>query len=439
MKFSEITKIVESAKNTHLDGVDSDYSKKLEIILNIINTINKTLVIDDVLDLVLENAISLTGTERGFIVLKNSDGNLEFTLGLSSAEGKLKKEDFSISQSVVDDVFITGESKFIESAQTGAENSKSKSIFDLELQTILCSPLTVSGEKIGVIYVDSKYLHKIKVQEITKMFEILAGQAATAIRNAQLYDAQLAANKLLEESNKQLLIAKDEAEKSDRLKSDFLTQMSHEIRTPIHILMSYSNLIKNEIEDDLDSDLKSNFNAIEKAATRIFRTTELILNMSEVSTGTYEYVESEFNLYDTLLDIYDEVKARIDNSRVNFSITNNASNFMLVADKYSVHQIFVQIVDNAIIYTTDGKISITLSNDNTDKIIVTVEDTGIGISEEYYPNIFKSFTQEEQGYSRSYEGNGLGLALVKKYCELNQAEIILKSKKGEGTEVSVIF
>lgn len=439
MKFSEITRLVEEKKNISVKKAENDYSKKLEIILNIVNTINKTLVIEDVLSLVLKNAISLTGTERGFIVLKSAEGNLEFSLGISVSQGELTKNDFSISKSVVDDVFITSESRFIESAQSGWEGDKGQSIFNLELQTILCSPLIVSGEKIGVIYVDSKHLHKVKIQGTTKMFEILAGQAATAIRNAQLYNAQLATNELLEESNKQLLIARDEAERSDKLKSDFLTQMSHEIRTPIHVLMSYSGLIKAEIDDSLDSDLKSKFNTIEKAAERIFRTTELILNMSEVSTGAYEYIESEFNIYDTLLVIYNDLKSRVDDSKINFTIDNRLSNSMLRADKYSVHQIFTQIIDNAVTYTAIGEISIILDTTKDGRTEIIIKDSGIGISEKYYPNLFLPFTQEEQGYSRKYDGNGLGLALVKKYCDLNQAKITISSKKGEGTEVKVLF
>ncbi len=115
MEFSEIAKIVDEARNS-LEYSSYQSSNNLEIILNIVNTINKTLIIDDVLELVLKNAISLSGTERGFIVLKNEHGILKFTLGMDSAERNLSKEEFSISQSVVDDVFITGESKFIESA-----------------------------------------------------------------------------------------------------------------------------------------------------------------------------------------------------------------------------------------------------------------------------------------------------------------------------------
>ncbi|MCF6269833.1 MAG: GAF domain-containing sensor histidine kinase [Melioribacteraceae bacterium] len=439
MEFSEITKIVNETKKS-LENSSNQNSSNLEIILNIVNTINKTLIIDDVLELVLKNAISLTGTERGFIVLKNDEGILEFTLGMNSTEGKLSKEEFSISQSVVDDVFITGESKFIESAQSDNANRKSKSIFMLDLQTILCSPLITSGEKIGVVYVDSKHLHKVKIKEITNMFEILAGQAATAIRNAQLFNGQVAANKSLEESNKQLIIAKEEAEKSDRLKSEFLAQMSHEIRTPIHILMSYSSLILDEIEGKMDEDLRSNFNVIEHAGNRIIRTTELILNMSEITTGTYKYSGSEFDIYDGILkSIFNEYKEKVNSDKLDFNISNDSPSTIISADKYSVHQIFANIIDNAIKYTDEGEISISVKSNSKNRVEVKITDTGIGISKEYMPNIFMPFTQEEQGYSRKYEGNGLGLALVKKYCELNQASIVIKSKKEEGTTVTITF
>lgn len=439
MELSKITNRVKDARRTSLIE-QSSTSKNLDIILNIVNTINKTLIIEDVLALVLKNAISLTGTERGFIVLKNEDGELEYTIGMNSSEKTIPKEEFMVSHSVVDDVFITGESKFIESAQSDIENRKSKSIFILDLQTILCSPLITSGKKIGVIYVDSKHLHKIKIKEITNMFEILAGQAATAIRNAQLYNAQLLANKSLEESNNQLIIAKEEAEKSDRLKSEFLAQMSHEIRTPIHILMSYSSLIQDEIEESIDADMKSNFNAIEHAGKRIIRTTELILNMSEISTGTYEYNESEFDLYNSILvPIYNEYQSKIEESDIKFKISSSVHSGILSADKYSVYHIFNQIVDNAVKYTESGEISISLEDDKEGKLKVVIADTGIGISEDYFPTIYMPFTQEEQGYSRRYEGNGLGLALAKKYCDLNQAKIDIVSKKGTGTSVSVIF
>ena len=202
MKFSEFKSNIDAGLKATLGNEEtSERVKNLEAILNIINTINRSLILEDVLQLVLKNAIRLTNSERGFIVLKNERDELEYKLGLDSKNQELAEESFNVSNSVVKDVFVTGQSIFLEGAQSDTNYDTTKSILRLDLQTILCSPLITDAKKIGVIYVDSKYLQKIKVREITGTFEILAGQAAAAIRNAQLYNGQVAANAALQEAN----------------------------------------------------------------------------------------------------------------------------------------------------------------------------------------------------------------------------------------------
>jgi len=162
--------------------------------------------------------------------------------------------------------------------------------------------------------------------------------------------------------------------------------------------------------------------------------------MSEITTGTYEYSGSEFNVYDGILKtIFNEYKGKVDTDKIEYKITNDASSAIISADKYSVYQIFTNLIDNAIKYTEKGEISVSVNSTNENRVEIKISDTGIGMSDEYMPNLFMPFTQEEQGYSRTYEGNGLGLALVKKYCELNQADIKVESKKDEGTIVTVTF
>ncbi len=119
MKFSEFKKLVDS-KDEQVLVKDQSVAKvkNLEIILDIVNTINQTLILDDVLVLVLKNAIELTNSERGFIVLIDPNGDLEYKLGLDSEGNKLPKEYFSVSTSVVKDVYTSGQSKFIEGAHS---------------------------------------------------------------------------------------------------------------------------------------------------------------------------------------------------------------------------------------------------------------------------------------------------------------------------------
>ena len=138
MKFSEFKKNIDDGiKNTVSDEESSEKVKHLETILNIANTINRSLIIEDVLELVLKNAIRLTNSERGFIVLQNARGNLDFKIGLDSENKPLPENLFHISNTVVEDVFYHGQSIFIEGAQSDATYDPSKSILKLDLQTIL--------------------------------------------------------------------------------------------------------------------------------------------------------------------------------------------------------------------------------------------------------------------------------------------------------------
>ena len=252
MKFSEFKKNIDSGIKSSLDpDLTSEKAKNLEVILNILNSINRSLILEDVLELVLKNAIRLTNSERGFIVLKSHLGKLEFKIGLDANGKELPESLFQISNSVVEDVFYNGQSRFIEGAQSDVTLESSKSILRLDLQTILCSPLMTDGNKIGVIYVDSKHLHRIKEKETTSTFEILAGQAAVAIRNAQLYQNQLTANSALQEANSQLIQAERKA-----LKAGIDSEIGQSLQGLVHLavlenesLLRMLEKLKKENED----------------------------------------------------------------------------------------------------------------------------------------------------------------------------------------------
>jgi len=121
-------------------------------------------------------------------------------------------------------------------------------------------------------------------------------------------------------------------------------------------------------------------------------------------------------------------------------ILNKATeNTYLLCDEYSVSQIFANLIDNALKYTKVGKVKIVLGRNANNNLFVDVSDTGIGMSEDFKAKLFKPFSQEETGYTRKFEGNGLGLALVKNYCQINNASIEVKSEKWKGTSFKIVF
>ena len=122
-----------------------------------------------------------------------------------------------------------------------------------------------------------------------------------------------------------------------------------------------------------------------------------------------------------------------------FVVRNENVNERVICDSYTVIQMLSNLLDNAIKYTPKGKVELILSKNSDGEIYFEVKDTGIGISEEFRENLFSPFTQEETGYTRKFEGTGLGLALVKKYAELNNAEIKVRTEKGKGSSFTVVF
>ena len=237
-----------------------------------------------------------------------------------------------------------------------------------------------------------------------------------------------------------LRLAKEKAEKSDKLKSTFLSQMSHEIRTPVNAILSSIEYLRDELQNDINEEVSTTFKIIDSSSRRIIRTIHLMLNHAELQSGTYKYMRSKFDLYsDCMLLILKEYDGLLKEKDILLNIHKLTDDSNIIADEYSVSQIFNNLIDNAIKYTHVGGINVLIDRDEDGRPTVEVIDTGIGISSDYLPNLFKSFTQEEQGFTRKYDGNGLGLSLVKKYCELNNATVNIASRKHEGTCVKITF
>lgn len=241
-------------------------------------------------------------------------------------------------------------------------------------------------------------------------------------------------------SNNELFAAKELAVRSDTLKTHFLAQMSHEIRTPLNVILNFTSLLKDEFSGTKRKDLQTYFKMIENGSKRIIRTIEMILNMSELQSQTYDYLPTEFDISDSFFEsILLEYRAAALEKNLQLIFTKHISSAFILADIYSVTQIFNNLLDNAVKYTNKGKIEITLYGIDDTKIGVDIEDTGIGISSEYSKELFTPFSQEETGYTRRFEGLGLGLSLVKRFVELNDAQIIVRSSKNIGSRFTIIF
>lgn len=232
--------------------------------------------------------------------------------------------------------------------------------------------------------------------------------------------------------------AKDAAEKSDKIKTEFLAQMSHEIRTPVNTILNFAYLLQEEVEDQLSDEMKDGFKIIERGSNRLIRTIDSILNLSQLQFGTMDIHKAYVDLYEIVEKVYQEFEHLASAKNIEIKIYKECTDCNVYIDMYTVTQLVANLVDNAIKYTKKGCIEIRIYQDSEDYNI-DISDTGIGMTKEYLEKIFEPFSQEESGYTRRFEGTGLGLALVKKYCEINKADISVESEKNKGTRFTIRF
>jgi signal transduction histidine kinase len=243
----------------------------------------------------------------------------------------------------------------------------------------------------------------------------------------------------LKETEDKLSFALTTAEKSEKIKTFFLAQISHEIRSPLTAIMGYNSIIKDEVANKITKELEYAFDAIDYSSRRLKRTIDQILNMSLLQTGKYDSHFEPVDMVSIIKEIIVEYNQDIKQKNLNLNFTNAADDVLINADRYSIIQIFSNIIDNAVKYTKKGGIEIIIGRDQFKRLFISVVDTGIGMSEDYIKNIFVPFTQETMGYSRPFEGSGLGMTLIKRFSELNDAEVDIQSAKNNGTKLKITF
>ena len=237
-----------------------------------------------------------------------------------------------------------------------------------------------------------------------------------------------------------LINALKKAELSDKLKSEFITQVSHEIRTPLNIIVSGISILKEDTNVFASDYTHQVFDSVDNSCSKLIKTVDAILNMSELQLNNYNPHFKEIDVYKNILEhIIAEFEPIAKAKDLQLKCEVTTTNPMINCDEFSVKQIFENIIDNAIKFTLKGRVAVKIDRNQNDKLVFEVEDTGVGISDEFISRLFDVFSQEEKGYSSKYKGNGLGLALVKRYTELNNATVYVKSKKNVGSIFRVVF
>ncbi len=239
----------------------------------------------------------------------------------------------------------------------------------------------------------------------------------------------------LRQSEQALRIAKEKAEESDRLKTSFLNNMSHEIRTPLNGIVGFAELL---CDEDLSlEERRSFYGYIERNSHDLTEIISKVVLLSQLESGVEKVILSVTDGYKLFEEVFSSFADRHSSNQLRFQYQYLLDHHetKLVLDGPKTKEIIRQLLDNAVKFTENGLINLVVAK-STDKLRISVSDTGIGISNDKREVIFDRFRKIEDN-KKLYRGNGLGLAIVKSYLQLMDGVIEVKSAPESGSEFIV--
>jgi len=241
-----------------------------------------------------------------------------------------------------------------------------------------------------------------------------------------------------EEQNARLDIARKDAINASQIKSQFLANMSHEIRTPLNAILGFSK----ELTDiPLPTDKLEHVRIINSAADSLLRIVNDVLDVSKIEAGKLQISNQPFSPNDVLEDIVNVMSKSAQHKKLEFVYRISPLPERLVGDAHRIQQVLINLLGNALKFTSSGHICLTASGEllenNIYQLQFLVEDTGIGISQQDRKKLFSAFSQIDDATSRSYQGTGLGLVICQQLVHLMGGRIDLTSSPGKGSCFSV--
>ncbi len=238
----------------------------------------------------------------------------------------------------------------------------------------------------------------------------------------------------------QLEIAKDQADKANMAKTEFLSSMSHEIRTPLNAIVGFSDFVVNA--ETLD-EAQENAKDIVSASNTLLEIVNSILDISKIEAGKMEIVNNPYESKEVFEDLAKLIKPRMDSKGLDFSyyIAPDIPP-VLYGDHANMKKVITNLLSNAVKYTDAGFVRYTINCVNTNdvcKLIISVEDSGQGVKKENIDALFRKFQRLDIDKNATIEGTGLGLAITKQLVELMGGKIVVDSIYGEGSKFTIII
>ncbi len=280
-----------------------------------------------------------------------------------------------------------------------------------------------------------------------EVFPLDISVSEVTVGNSKLYtvilrdvSVQKKAEKEMQDANRQLAHARDEALEASKVKSRFLANMSHELRTPMNAIIGYSEILLEELEDMKEKELVSDVQKIHGAGKQLLGLIQDILDLSKIEAGKMEVHLETFIITDLLKEVEDIIQPLAQKNNNELKLTVSKDPGSMFADSGRIRQTLLNLLSNACKFTEKGVIDLIVNrtkrdSDTMDWLSFQVKDTGIGMDGEQIKKLFDEFTQAHS--ARKFGGTGLGLAISRRFCRMMGGDISVKSVLGVGSTFTI--
>lgn len=289
-------------------------------------------------------------------------------------------------------------------------------------------------QELGFVVLYSSAKDKIWNEIEQRKLKNVINKFAVSVKACLFHEKSILDLITISKTQKELEKAKKVAEESNELKSAFLSNISHEFRTPINAIIGFSNLLKNQDINPIEQ--KGFIDNILNSSSKLLKMVNNLLYVSKVDSNQLHSTLKTFKINEALREVKAHLNSQLTNKpQVNFKLVcpNNSEDIQIESDRDKLIQIMDSLVDNAIKFTSRGKVELGYYIDDKSTPVFYIRDSGIGISQEKQKHIFEVFRQLDYEANRKFEGFGLGLTLCKKLIKLLEGEIWFDSEEGVGS------
>jgi signal transduction histidine kinase len=282
-------------------------------------------------------------------------------------------------------------------------------------------PMLVGSNVLGVFDVQSDKDGGFS-KEDSDIYTTLASQVAVALQNARLYVEQAATVTQLREL--------------DRLKSAFLANMSHELRTPLNSILGFTDVMLEGLDGDLTEYMDNDLRLIQKNGRHLLHLINDVLDMAKIESGRMNLHPEAFRIHELLEEVFSITAPLASEKNLSLHIADESDREIEVyADNTRIRQVMINLVNNSIKFTEQGKITLSVKHIDGARALIAVKDTGIGIPRDHLEAVFLEFTQVDTTTTRKVGGTGLGLPISRRLIEMHGGRLWAESTgiSGEGS------